>query len=83
MTNLIDLIPARIDINKNHPFNTFNLVIYKSVAKNIQYIVNYECDTFSPDMLFPHKLFHPNVYDEDFETCLTKLMTKLKEEGYV
>lgn len=42
---LMDLLPAFIDIKKNEPFNNFYLQIKKRSAENIRYIGAYVCDS--------------------------------------
>lgn len=82
---LIEILPAIIDTKKNEPFNCFWLNIKKSRAKNIQYIINYYCDTFTPTgseesfFITEPRLFEHNIYDKNFSDALAKTIIYLIE----
>ena len=81
---LMDLLPAFVDIKKNEPFNNFWLKISKHRAKNIQYSIKYICDThaitskgFTTTVEFGGK----NIYDENLANALAKMLIHLLEEN--
>lgn len=84
---LFDLLPAFIDTKKDEPFNFFNFHLVKKTSTNIQYIVNYYCDTHKfeqeGDPFFAVQLFQANIYDEKLADALAKLLIALYEQGYV
>lgn len=82
VAELMYLIPARIDINKNEPFNVFSFALYKSAALNIQYIASYRCDTYSEIDVMQPKLNRHNIFDEKLADCLAKTLIWIHENGY-
>ena len=72
---LMDILPAHIQVPGKEPFDYFRLNITKLTAKNIQYIANYCCDSseIGDQLAFP-KLLPKNVYDESFVECLGKTL---------
>lgn len=84
VAELMEMLPAFVDINVNQPFNLFHFNLIKRTARNIQYIVNYHCDTFSADNLplFP-ATFMKNIHDEKLADCLAKLLINLIENKFV
>ena len=81
-SELFEMLPACIDIQKEEPFNFYWLHLQKRTASNIQYIMNYRCDSFSPEVLQRVLLIH-NIYDENLCDCLAKLLIHLIENEYI
>src|ERR1700682_4915118 len=44
-SELMELLPACIDIKKDEPFNFYWLSMIKRCSNNIKYMFNYRCDT--------------------------------------
>jgi hypothetical protein len=91
-TELMEILPRRITLKENEPFNNFGLRIEKSliVLDNNKiittYFCNYYCDTTEvagEDAWFARTLLNPNIYDQKFPDSLAKILIKLKEEGYI
>lgn len=91
VSELIDILPHRITIYANEPFNNFRLIIRKMllVPKDIpieNYSINYDCDTFDPNdefafipsFLFPHPIFDPN-----FANAIAKALIYLIENKLI
>ena len=77
VAELFDLLPAIITTKKSIPFNNFFLKLVKRTTKNIQYIINYECDTKRFDDLGFTTLMDHNIYDEKLADCLAKMLIHL------
>lgn len=73
---LIYILPALITKKMKEPFNNYHLIIQKQGSENIQYIVNYECDTFQFSQLNLTKLFK-NSSDNKFVDSLAKCLIKV------
>jgi len=84
---LFDLLPAFIDTKKDEPFNNFYLHLVKRTAKNIQYILNYYCDTQSlepgRDPFFATCLIQHNICDERLADALAKLLIHLIDNDFI
>jgi hypothetical protein len=84
VSELMEMLPAYIDTKKNEPFNTFYFDLRKRTAKNIQYIVNYYCDTVDQTVnIVPYQLLSKNIYDEKLADCLAKTLIYLTGEGLI
>ena len=77
---LFDILPASIDTKKNVPFNNYWLRIDKRRYKDIQYIINYVCDTkLAQDFSsFPAM---KNIHDESFANALAMTIIYLIENS--
>lgn len=71
---LLEMIPAYIDINQDHPFNFFHFNMIKRTAKNIQYICQYICDASEGPDFMTRRL--KNTYDENAANCIAKMLIK-------
>ena len=84
---LFDILPAVIDTKKDEPFNKFHMHLVKRNIKNIEYILNYYCDTQQykkdGDPFFLPNLIQNNIYDEKLPDALAKLLIALIEMEYV
>ena len=81
VAELCDLLPAYIQVKEREPFNNFYLKIIKRSSKNIQYIINYECDSMMDSFpMFP-LLMQNNTYDEKLSNALAKTLINLIEKG--
>ncbi len=78
----MDLLPAFIDTQNNEPFNFVNLKLEKRTAKNIQYMMNYHCDTFDATFM-PRVLLAHNIFDEKLADCLAKMLIHLIENKLI
>lgn len=79
-SELMNMLPAYIDKELDEPFNIFYFQLYKRSARNIQYMVNYVCDTqqVTQDGCEIHaNLFNHNVYDENLANCLAKTLIRI------
>ncbi len=85
VSELLEILPAWVDFKADEPFNFGWLKIQKRSAKNIQYIVHYECDTQSLEdacnSVFM-KIFTKN-YDEQLSNALEKILIYLIQNNYV
>lgn len=81
VAELFDMLPACVDIKKDEPFNNFWLYLQKRSTENIQYILNYRCDTYDPPNFFERFLCSPNVHDENLANALGKMMIYLIENN--
>lgn len=91
-SELMELLPNRITVTENEPFNSFRLNIMKSIhVKNMDdpinlnisdlYIVNYECDStecFGEDAWLRRNMTN-NIADEKITDCLAKMMIYIIE----
>lgn len=87
-SELLEILPACIDIKRNDPFNYYWLNIQKRTTKNIKYIVGYFCDTYSAEEIvnFSHPLNTKKLfteYDENFCDCLAKTLIYLIENKMI
>ncbi len=85
---LMEMLPAYIDNKINEPFNFFGLSLNKRSSKNIQYIINYHCDSFILDAgrmfnPFSDKLIPHNICDENLANCLAKTLIYLTENKLI
>jgi hypothetical protein len=82
---LLELLPAYIDTQKDHPFNGYWLQIMKRSTENIKYIVKYVCDTYSTEELcavgFERVLKHKAA--PSLEDALSKMASWLIDNGYM
>lgn len=85
VSELLELLPAMIDAKIDEPFNYFWLTINKRQVKNIQYIINYHCDTIAMDRfpLLPNYFLKNNIYDEKLADCCAKMLIHLIENGFI
>lgn len=80
-SELFEMLPAYIDIKKEEPFNFYWLSLQKRTASNIQYMINYRCDTFGADEFIQRILLTNNIYDESLCNCLAKILIHLIENN--
>lgn len=80
---LFEILPAHIETQVNIPFNNYYFKLQKRNAKNIQYIINYQCDTYRFDDVSERLLFEHNIYDEKLADCLAKLLIQMKESCFL
>lgn len=88
-SELITLLPHRITLEKGEPFNSFKIRITKSfICKHDTfmhtptYIINYHCDSTEcdgPNAWLDRKLFHNNIWDENFCNALAKTLISIYE----
>ena len=89
-SELMEVLPHRITIKENAPFNSFRLIIRKIliVPKDTpieNYSINYDCDTidpndkftFMPSLLFQHSIFDPNFVNAIAKTLIYLIENKL------
>lgn len=93
-SELFELLPQRITLDKDEPFNSFTLYIKKSFVmidndlsnpKPI-YIINYECDSTEcsgEDAWLRRQLFYHNIWDDNFSNACAKMLIHLIENGYI
>jgi len=87
VAELMQLLPAYVDIKTKEPFNIFYFKLQKRSALNIQYIVNYECDSTTVDFegrfgAFS-RLIEKNIYDYKLPDCLAKILIYLLENNLI
>ena len=98
-SELMSLLPHRITLKENEPFNDFTLYIKKSfivkgeillkpekIFTNDIYIINYECDTTEmagEDAWLKRPLFPHNIWDENFSNALAKTLIYLIENKII
>ena len=90
---LFDLIPYRITLNRNEPFNTFRIRMEQCLICEDEnegfkkvFLINYYCDSTEATgenawlvrKLLPHK-----IYDTQLSNCLARLLVELYEKNYV
>lgn len=93
IAELIEMLPERIIIENNKPFNSFMLQINKRFIVtnnepiNLQtqgiYSINYYCDSTDHTQEW---LFNPlmkNIYDENFSNALAKMLIYLIENEFI
>jgi hypothetical protein len=83
VAELGELLPALIMMTEGAPYNNFWLVTHKHSVKNIQYTINYICDTTSfnaDEVIFERKLTN-NIYDEKEADARAKMLIYLIENG--
>jgi hypothetical protein len=80
---LMERLPAWVDTKISEPFNNFYLKIQKRSSLNIQYIVNYYCDTVDPQDMVERKLIKPSFFDENLITVCSELLIYLIENNLV
>lgn len=83
VAELFEMLPAFVDTKQNEPFNNFYFTLTKRTALNIQYIINYECDTTHVFNERPSCLMAHNIYDENLADCLAKALIYLVEQGLI
>lgn len=72
--DLVEMLPAYVDTQKNLPFNGYCLQINKRSSPNIKYIVSYVCDTYkAEDLANP---FHERILHK---TCSERLPEALAD----
>lgn len=78
---LSEILPACIDTKKNEPFNYFWIDIKKRTPKNIQYIINYYCDTHEIDnsIFSRRRLNIHSIYDNNLADAMSKMLIHLIE----
>lgn len=82
-------LPAFVTTKKGAPFDNFWLALQKRTALNIQYIINYHCDTHAIDhtreglesFMFPLMLMEHNIFDTKLANALAKMLIYLIENG--
>lgn len=79
IATLMDSLPAFIRIPGQEPFDCYNLMIKKCSTRHIQYIVNYYCDTMSPDWPHPRLLWPNNIFGENLADCLAEALLRIEE----
>lgn len=93
-SEVISLLPQRITLKEDEPFNSFTLYIKKSfvvVDGNTDnliptYIINYECDSTAvtgEDAFLRRQLFPHNIWDDNFSNALAKTLIYLIENKLV
>ena len=94
-SELLELLPHRITIKENEPFNNFTLYIKKSfiVKETIKfdsmittYIINYECESTEcrgENAWLKRQLFTHNIWDENFSNALAKILIFLIENEII
>lgn len=83
LDELFEILPAHIDTSRNEPFNNYWFHLQKRRSQNIQYIVNYRCDTYEIDLFNQRILFNHNIYDENLADCIAILLITLIENKYL
>ena len=89
-SDLLELLPHRINTKENEPFNSYRLRVEKGIwcldsesSTNIRltefYSVNYYCDTTSQKMDWMFKSLTNNVTDENCANALAKMLIFLIE----
>lgn len=90
VAELLELLPHRINIKENEPYNSFRFRLEKGIwVKNIDnveqlhfdtiYIANYYCDTTSQEMSWMYKALSKNFTDENCSNALAKMLVYLIE----
>lgn len=86
VSELLNLIPHMVDTKQNEPFNFFRFNLEKSFTcdlaeykKTDTYIVNYQCDSRSPDDGFIIRRLTRNIYDANPANALAKMIIFLIE----
>ena len=85
VSELLEMLPACVDFKTEEPFNFGWLKIQKRSAKNIQYIVHYECDTQSLEEACNSvfmKIFTKD-HDEQLANALAKTLIYLIENNHM
>jgi hypothetical protein len=91
---LFQLLPHRVTTDINEPFNSFRLVIEKSLWINDMrthnlgdfFIARYLCDTTGgagKEAFLQRALFESNVGDEKLADCLAKMLIQLFDYGII
>ena len=90
---LMAIIPHIISIEEDKsPFNHFRIRITKSFTINVEegnmksennYIVNYECDTITPQDSFMKRHLFSNISSHKFSDALAKTIIELHRLGYL
>ena len=81
-SELIELLPAIISMGDEYvPFDNYWLHIKKRKVDYMQYIISYDCDTWSEPDFLTRTLC--KAHGEKLEDVLAELLIKLKEEKYV
>lgn len=81
VAELFEMLPAYVDTKTNEPFNNFYFNLIKRSSLNIQYIINYDCDTYESFNDSPRKLMPHNIFDEKLADCLAKMLIHLIENN--
>jgi len=93
-SELLDIIPHRITIEENKPFNSFKLRMDKSfVCKDMNdgdkfsmeyiYILNYECDTTCDDLNWIFNKMFTGIWDKSIANAVAKMLIYLIENGHM
>ena len=97
-SELMKLLPDRVDTNKNHPFNFFRFIMERHlvVEGEVKHVfnINYASDTikFSRELmedevqyhaLFSPRLIKPSIYDENLANCASRVLIYLIENNLV
>ena len=90
-TELCEMLPGRITILDNTPFNSFRFRLEQSIIVEKEkvipvYLANYRCDSTEctgenaglERTLLPH-----NIYGSNFANCFAKLLIKLIEDEVI
>ena len=96
VAELLELLPNRITLKENEPYNNFNLRMERglwvseppdSTFSNIRtskfYSVNYLCDTTSLEMDWMFRPMIKNICDENPANALAKMLIYLYEQGLI
>jgi|SRR6267154_4241063 len=98
ISELLELLPHRITIKENEPFNSFKLNIEKSfiiddeiiklnepIKTSFIYVVNYYCDSTecNGEDAWLRRLLCKHPYDRNASDALAKMLIQLIENGYV
>lgn len=91
VAEMLSLLPSRLDIKQNEPFNHFRLRIEKcllapdAVFKE-NYLINYYCDTTEgggENAWFVRKLSNNNFYSENLSDAAAMLLIYLVSNKFV
>jgi hypothetical protein len=94
VSELFDMLPHRITIEENKPFNSFKLRMDKSfVCKDMNdgdkfsmeyiYILNYECDTTCDDLNWIFNKMFTGIWDKSIANAVAKMLIYLIENGHM
>ena len=92
-SELFDILPHRITLIEDEPFNTFRLQINKSfVCEDMHnklkytYIINYYCDSTAytgESAWLGRALFNHSIWDESLANASAKVLIHIIENGYI
>ena len=86
VAELMDMLPACIDMKEYEPFNYFFLQIHKRTSENIKYIARYVCDTMpaveagNPNFQLQSKF---RSHSEKLTDCLAIMLIHLIENNLI